>query len=247
MKLLSIESSGVVASCAISQEEKILATSSVSTGLKHSETLMVLVDYLFKNSKISLSEIEAVAVSVGPGSFTGLRVGIAAAKGIATGLCLPCVGIETLKAFAYYFLGHECFVCPCIDARRDKTYCALFEVNGLEVKRIVEDSVKDVSSLNKFLKNLDRKIFLVGDAANKCKTFLTDLENVVVAPSNLNNITAVNIALLASDVIKNKQCLELEKDIVPKYLRLSQAEFELKNKKGDLLWFLSAAIMQAFF
>ena len=235
MKLLSIESSGVVASCAISQEYKILATNSVSTGLKHSETLMVLVDSLFKNSKISLSEIEAVAVSIGPGSFTGLRVGIAAAKGIATGLCLPCIGVETLKAFAYYFLGHECFVCSCVDARRDKTYCALFEVKGFEVKRVVKDSVKDVSSLNEFLEKLDGKIFLVGDAAAKCKTFLTGLENVVVASSNFNSLTAVNIALLAADMLKNKECLDLKKDVVPKYLRLSQAEFELKNKKGDLL------------
>ena len=235
MKLLSIESSGIVASCAITQEEKILAANSVSTGLKHSETLMVLVDNLFKNSKISLSEIEAVAVSIGPGSFTGLRVGIAVAKGISTGLCLPCVGVETLKAFAYYFLGHECFVCPCIDARRDKTYCALFEVKGFEVKRLVEDSVKDVSFLNKFLDELDGKIFLVGDAAKKCQTFLTNLKNVVVAPSHLNSLTAVNIGLLAADMLKNKQILDLKEDVIPKYLRLSQAELELKNKKGDLL------------
>ncbi len=235
MELFAIESSGIVASCAISKNEKILATSSVATGLKHSETLMVLVDCLFKNSKVSLDEIKAVAVSVGPGSFTGLRVGIAAAKGIATALDVPCIGVETLKAFAYYFLGFSCFVCPCIDARRDKIYFALFEVRGFEVRRVVEDCVMDVFCLNKFLAKIEGKIFLVGDAAKKCKQFLQNYYNVVVAANHLNSLTAVNIALLASDMLKNNERLELQKDVVPKYLMLSQAEAELKKQKGEKL------------
>lgn len=235
MKILAIESSGVVASCAVFSKEGVLANSSVATGLTHSETLMTLVDCMFENANIDVKEIDVVAASIGPGSFTGLRIGIAAAKGIALGLGVPFIGVNSLKSFAYSFLGNNCYVCPCVDARSDRVYYALFEINNFNVKMVMEDKVKEIADLRNILtKKWDKKIVLTANAAENVFESLVDVENIVVAPKHLIHQNAVNIALAAQDEIKDNGLTE--KEFFVNYLVPSQAERNLNKKlkfKGE--------------
>lgn len=226
MKILAIDTSTVVASCAICEEDFVLATSKTATGLTHSQTLMVLVDDMFKAAKIAIEEIEAVAVSVGPGSFTGLRIGIAAAKGVAMGLKVPIVGVDTLHALSYNLLGFNSFVCPCIDARNDMVYTALFENSFFDCKRVVDDFVENTQKLKEILKEKDSKVFLVGDASKNCYLKFKDCKNILLAPANLRHANACSVGFIGITKIKNGSVGE----VVPKYLRLSQAEQNRKKK-----------------
>lgn len=227
MKILAIESCCVVASCAICEDDFVLASSKIATGLTHSQTLMVLVDDMFKTSKIDKSEIDAVAVSIGPGSFTGLRIGMALAKGIAMGLKKPLIGVETLKALSYNLLGVDGFICPCLDARRDTVYTALFESKDLVFRRVLDDFVEEIVNLKEILKEKQGRIFLVGDAAKDCYLKFKDLDNIFLGPPSLRYPDACSIGFLGVEQFRKG---EVKKEVLPKYLRLSQAERQRKEK-----------------
>ena len=232
MKVLAIETSCIVASCAICEDELILASFNVATGFYHSKTLMVLVDEMFQKTEIGLDEIKAVMVSIGPGSFTGLRIGLSAAKGIAFGLKIPCVGVETLKAIAYNFLGFNAIVCSCLDARNDRVYVAIFEVDGVKVTDLLEDCLIPITKLKEILKKIlntkKQQVFLAGDAALKCFEEMKESFNISLAPPRLIMPDAVSIALLGQKKLQIGEVLD--KELVPKYLKLSQAEEEMKEK-----------------
>ena len=228
MKILAIETSLVVSSCAICEENFVLASFSVATGFYHSKTLMVLVDEMFKKSNISLDDIKAVAVSIGPGSFTGLRIGVSAAKGIAFGLNLPCIGVETLTAIAYNFMGFNALVCPCIDARNDRVYIALFEINGFDMTVILKDCIKSIKELKEILISKKQRVFLAGDAALKCFEEMKDCGDIFLAPAKLMMPDAVNIAVLGQKKLQTGKFSTDE--LIPKYLKLSQAEEQMKQK-----------------
>ncbi len=227
MKILAIESCCVVASCAICEDDFVLASSKIATGLTHSQTLMVLVDDMFKTAKIDKNEIDAVAVSIGPGSFTGLRIGMSLAKGIAMGLKKPLIGVETLKSLSYNLLGVDGFICPCLDARRNTVYTALFESKDLVFKRVLEDFVEEVLNLKEILREKKGKIFLVGDAAKDCYLKFNDLSNIFLAPESLRYPDACSVGFLGIEQFKKG---ETKKEVLPKYLRLSQAERQRQKK-----------------
>ena len=229
MKVLAIETSSVVCSCSICTEEKILAKCSISTGLFHSKTLMGMVDFIFSLSNVELKNLKAVAVSLGPGSFTGLRIGLAVAKGICFGLNIPCVGVSTLKALSYNLLGFKGLVCPCMDAKNQRVYTSFFNSFENEQKRLIKDSVLEIKSLKKQLQQKKEKIFLVGDAATICYEQLKDLGNVFLAPVNLTMPCSTSVGLLAIKKLKVKTQF---KEPNPKYLKLSQAEEELKKENN---------------
>ncbi len=230
MKILAIESSSGSLSCAVCEKENVLATFCVATGLKHSQTLMVLIEDMFKIAKMDLNQIAAVAVSVGPGSFTGLRVGLAAAKGIAFGLKIPCIGVETLNALAHNLKCVDGIVCPVLDARRDRVYTALYRFYANEdlEKVIIKDCVLDITSLKNKLFEFKENVYLVGDAAEKCYDLFKEKSNIKLAPSYLMNPQAKVVASLAYEEIKLNGLLE--KEVSLKYLQLSQAERERREK-----------------
>ena len=232
MLILAFETSAKAASVAIHDGKKLLAESYQNTGLTHSQTLMVMAEDALKQCGKCAQDVTAVAVAEGPGSFTGVRIGVAAAKGFAWGRELPCYGISTLEAMAESLGIYQGYVCPVMDARRAQVYNALFYVNCGEITRITPDRAIALSELGEELKNLTEPVFLVGDGSNLCyNTLLKEVPNLVLPPEHRLHQRAVGVALLAA-----RQAAEGitpgGADLTPNYLRLSQAEREKLEKEN---------------
>ena len=232
MKILAVDTSATAASVAVAEENKLIGEFSINTALTHSQTLMPMVDELLKNTGLSVNDIDAVAVNAGPGSFTGVRIGVAAVKGIAFPKNLPCVSVSTLESMAYNLLGYDCVVCSVMDARCSQVYNALFKVNGYTVTRMTDDRALSLTDLKLELQNIREKIVLVGDGAVLCSKFLdSELENVMLAPFNNRIQTASSVAYAAFEKINNGETLTAD-ELMPVYLRLPQAQRELNKKLG---------------
>ena len=230
MLILAFETSAKAASVALTENGKLLGESYQNTGMTHSQTLMVMAEDLLKAAGKSVKELSAVAVAEGPGSFTGVRIGVAAAKGLAWGAELPCFGISTLEAMALSLGAYQGYVCPVMDARRSQVYNALFYVNCGQLQRIREDRAIALAELAQELKNLEEPIFLVGDGSNLCYNTLKEtVSNLVLPPEHRMHQRAVGTALLA----ERKLAAGEQSDgaaLAPNYLRLSQAERERLEK-----------------
>lgn len=232
MKILAVDTSATAASVAVAEENKLIGEFSINTALTHSQTLMPMVDELLKNTGLSVNDIDAVAVNAGPGSFTGVRIGVAAVKGIAFPKNLPCVSVSTLESMAYNMLGNDCIVCSVMDARCSQVYNALFRVNGCSVTRMTDDRALSLTDLKNELQNINEKVVLVGDGAVLCSEFLgSACENVMLAPFNNRIQTASSVAYAAFEKINNGETLTAD-ELMPVYLRLPQAQRELNKKLG---------------
>lgn len=232
MKILAVDTSATAASVAVAEENKLIGEFSINTALTHSQTLMPMMDELLKNTGLSVNDIDVVAVNAGPGSFTGVRIGVAAVKGIAFPKNMPCVSVSTLESMAYNMLGNNCVVCSVMDARCSQVYNALFKVNGYTVTRITDDRALSLTDLKLELQNIREKIVLVGDGAVLCSKFLdSELENAMLAPFNNRIQTASSVAYAAFEKIKNGETLTAD-ELMPVYLRLPQAQRELNKKLG---------------
>ena len=230
MLILAFETSAKAASVALLDGNKLLGESYQNTGLTHSQTLMVMAEDMLKQCGKSVSDVDAVAVAEGPGSFTGVRIGVAAAKGFAWGASIPCYGVSTLEAMAESLGIYQGYVCPCMDARRSQVYNALFYVNHGEIRRIREDRAIALADLKEELKNLEESIFLVGDGSNLCyNTLSKEVPNLVLPPEHRMHQRAAGVAILAA----KKAAAGDPGDgnaLTPNYLRLSQAERERLEK-----------------
>ena len=226
MLILAFETSAKAGSVALLDEKKLLGESYQNTGLTHSQTLMVMAADLLKQCGKAVSAITAVAVAEGPGSFTGVRIGVAAAKGFAWGGELPCYGVSTLEAMAESLGIWQGYVCPCMDARRSQVYNALFYVNCGEITRVAPDRAIALSDLGEELKNLSEPVFLVGDGSNLTyQTLSADIPNLVLPPEHRMHQRATGGALLAAKKIADGENGD-GNALSPNYLRLSQAERE---------------------
>ncbi len=174
MKILALESSAKPASAAICDGERLLGQYYQNTGLTHSRTLLKMAEDMLNNLEMTMSELDAVAVAVGPGSFTGIRIGVAAAKGLAWGAGKPLAGVSTLEAMIWQCQREDCIICPVMDARRSQVYNALFEFRGEEAVRLVSDRAISVEQLISEAKNSQKPYFLVGDGAEMCYNLLED-------------------------------------------------------------------------
>ena len=232
MKILAVDTSATAASVAVAEENKLIGEFSINTALTHSQTLMPMVDVLLKNTGLSVNDINAVAVNAGPGSFTGVRIGVAAVKGIAFPKNLPCVSVSTLESMAYNMLGNDCVVCSVMDARCSQVYNALFRVKGCTVTRMTDDRALSLTDLKNELRNINEKVVLVGDGAVLCSKFLgEELENIMLAPFNNRIQTASSVAYAAFEKINNGETVKAD-ELMPVYLRLPQAQRELNKKLG---------------
>ena len=231
MLILAFETSAKAASAALLEGKKLLGESYQNTGLTHSQTLMVMAEDLLKQCGRTVSDVTAVAVAEGPGSFTGVRIGVAAAKGFAWGGELPCYGVSTLEAMAESLGVYQGYVCPCMDARRNQVYNALFYVNLGEITRVREDRAIALTDLKEELKTLEGPIFLVGDGSNLTYNTLSgEVPDLVLPPEHRLHQRATGVALLAA----KKQAAGEGGDgnaLTPNYLRLSQAERERAEKE----------------
>ena len=222
MLLLAFETSAKAASVALFEGEKLLGEQYQNTGLTHSQTLMVMAEDLLKQCGKTAQEISAVAVANGPGSFTGVRIGVAAAKGFAWGRELPLFGVSTLEAMALGLGIHSGIVCPVMDARRSQVYNALFRFECGNCTRIREDRAISIEDLGKDLQNFDEPVFLVGDGSILCYNILLK-EGIatILPPEHKMHQRAVGVGLAAQ-----KRTDGDANALVPNYLRLSQAERE---------------------
>ena len=224
MKILALESSAVSASVALTEDEKLVAQSFQNCGLTHSRTLLPMVENLLANCGVSLSDVDAIAVAHGPGSFTGVRIGVAAAKGLAWARQLPCYGVSTLEAMVRGAAMCDGVYCACMDARRAQVYNAVFSVEDGKLLRLSEDRAISIEELGAELKNLEKAIFLVGDGAELCyNTLRVSIPALCLLPEHLRGQHASGTALAAQakiDAGEPGSGLEL----IPSYLRLSQAE-----------------------
>lgn len=230
MTILAFETSAKAASVALSRDGILLAESYQNTGLTHSQTLMVMVQDLMKQCGLSVSDLDAVAVANGPGSFTGIRIGVAAAKGFAWGAQLPCCGASTLASMALGLGVWSGFVCPVMDARRGQVYNALFQVDCGKYTRIREDRAISLLELGEDVKNLPGPIFLVGDGSKLCyNTLMETIPALVLPPEHRMHQRAAGVALEAQRMMAQGEVTPAS-ELVPNYLRLSQAERERNER-----------------
>ena len=234
MLILAFETSAKAASVALTENGKLLGEGYQNTGLTHSQTLMVMAEDVLKQCGKTAVDVNAVAVAEGPGSFTGVRIGVAAAKGFAWGKEIPCYGVSTLEAMAESLGAFDGYVCPCMDARRSQVYNALFLAENGKLTRISEDRAIALADLKEELKKMDKPVFLVGDGANLCYTTLrTEVPNLILPPEHRVHQRAVGVAILANRMAE-AGLAPSGGELNPNYLRLSQAErekLERENKK----------------
>ena len=230
MLILAFETSAKAASVALTENGKLLGEIYQNTGLTHSQTLMVMAEDLLKQCGKAAKDITAVAVAEGPGSFTGVRIGVAAAKGFAWGREIPCYGISTLEAMAVSLGAYEGHVCACMDARRNQVYNAVFYVNRGEPERFSDDRAISLTELKEELEHIDGPIFLVGDGAGLAyKTLAPDIPELILPPEHRLHQRAVGVALLAEAKAAAGEAGD-GNALSPNYLRLSQAERERMEK-----------------
>ena len=226
MLLLAFETSAKAASVALMEENRLLGECYQNTGMTHSQTLMVMAQDLLSQCGKTVEDVTHVAVAAGPGSFTGVRIGVAAAKGFAWGRELPCCGVSTLEAMALGAGVWSGYVCPVMDARRAQVYNALFRVEKGVYTRIKEDRAIALSELSQELQQLEGPIFLVGDGSVLTYNTLSEtVPNLVLPPEWKQHQRAVGVALTAMQQIREGDPCD-GAALVPNYLRLSQAERE---------------------
>ena len=229
MKILGIDSSAKSASVAVVENSKILSNFFIHTGLTHSQTLMPMIDSALKCADITLDEIDLIAVNKGPGSFTGIRIGVAAAKGLADTLNIKTCGVSTLESMAYNLLPFNCIACCVMNARCNQVYTALFDVNDSVVTRITEDKAISIDELAEQLKTASKQVILVGDGADLCfEKFSSILPSVTVPCEAYKYQNAVGVCFSAENTAESEFCNGA--DLIPEYIRLPQAERELNNK-----------------
>ena len=226
MKILALETSAKSVSAAVVENGAVLASSYQNTGLTHSRTLMPLVDGMLRAADLKLEQMGLVAVAQGPGSFTGLRIGVSAAKGLAWAKELPCCGVSTLLAMAQNLRHLDGTIVCAMDARRNQVYNAVFRAENGQLTRLTEDRAVSLAELAEELKNTEGAKFVVGDGAKLCYTYLTQQGIPCrMAPTALVMQNAVGVGLAAEELAAEGKTVSAQ-ELVPVYLRLSQAERE---------------------
>ena len=230
MLILALESSAKAASVALCRDGVLIAQSQQCSGLTHSCTLLPMAGQMLKNTDTRLADVDAIAVARGPGSFTGVRIGVSTAKGLAWGAQKPAIGVSTLEAMAQnaahidgLIVGAmDALVCAAMDARRSQIYNALFEIRGGKPVRLCGDRAISLAELGEELGKMQKSAFLVGDGAQLCYNTCLDMSiPAVLAPGNLVSQSAWGVAMAAFG-----QTPAPAEELLPVYLRLSQAERE---------------------
>lgn len=226
MKILALETSAITASVAICEDEKLLGQCFQNSGLTHSVTLMPMVAQLLDNVGLTMQDVDVVAVAAGPGSFTGVRIGVAAAKGLAWPLGKPCAPCSTLESMAWQCAHMEGEICAVMDARRNQVYAARFLAQGGTLTRLSEDAAMGLDQLAEELEKSGNGKFLVGDGAALCYNFLRERGiSAAMMPPHLVYQTAWGVARAGLEMARSHQLVS-GAAMAPQYHRLSQAERE---------------------
>lgn len=234
MKLLGLDSSGLVASVAIVEDNDLRGEYTVNYKKTHSQTLLPMLDEVAKMIDLDLYTIDAIAVAGGPGSFTGLRIGSATAKGLGLALECPIINVPTVDALAYNLVGHRDMVCPLMDARRNQVYTGLYEFEGQEFKVVKEQCAVAIEEILAEVNSLGKDVIFLGDGVPVYEEIVKENTkvNYIFAPAHMNRQRAGGVAVLAQSYVKQGK-IETAAEHMPDYLRLSQAERERLEKEKE--------------
>ena len=234
MKILGIDGSGLVASVAIVEDDNLIGEYTTGYKKTHSQTLLPMLDELSKMVELDMNSVDAIAVAAGPGSFTGLRIASATAKGLGLSLGCPIVSVPTVDALAYNMWGNEGIICPILDARRGQVYTGLykFEQSG-DFTVVLQQCAVDFTEIAEKINEAGQPVTFLGDGVPVFKDKIAEIIKVPYrfAPAHLNRQHASSVAALGSIYFANGDC-EIAADHRPEYLRLSQAERERMEKEG---------------
>ena len=232
MKILAFDGTAKAASVAVLDGERILGYYTIDNGLTQSELLLPMAENLLSSLKLGFKDIELYATSVGPGSFTGVRIGVSLIKGLAFGKDIPCAAVSTLEALAENIRPLTGIIVPCMDARRNQVYSATFRSDGETMSRLCEDRAIPLSELAEELKKFDDKIYLVGDGYGVAKAALEKAGvKCESTPELLILENAVSVAKVAKRKFDLGECVS-DSDLSPVYLRMPQAERERLEREG---------------
>lgn len=237
MKILALDSSGLVASVAIIENDLTIAEYTINHKKTHSQTLLPMLDEVKKMTELDMASIDAIAIASGPGSFTGLRIGSATAKGLGLALNIPIISVPTVDALAYNMYGSDKIICPLMDARRNQVYTGLYKFernlneNKYELKNIINQCAVDLSEIINKINDLSKEVIFLGDGVAVYKEKIEELIKVPFsfAPASCNRQRAAAVGVLGSELYKAGK-IEKPADHAPDYLRLSQAERERQEK-----------------
>ena len=240
MKILAFDATAKAASVAVTDGDRLLSHCTVDNGLTQSELLLPMAEDMLKSLKLGFSDIELFATSAGPGSFTGVRIGVSLIKGLAFGRGLPCVGVSTIEALAENLRGLNGIIVPCMDARRGQVYSATFKGNGNELVRITEDRAIALSDLATELEGYsDECVYICGDGYSVAKKALSSYKiNLCETPELLILESAASVARVAKRKYESGEA-QSDIELSPVYLRMPQAERErlereaMKRKEND--------------
>lgn len=235
MKLLAIDSSGMVASVAVAEDDQLLGEYTVNYKKTHSQTLLPMLDEVSKMIDLDLTSIDAIAVAGGPGSFTGLRIGSATAKGLGLALEKPLIQVPTVDGLAYNLAGSASLVCPLMDARRNQTYTGLYEFEGYQMHVLIEQCAVGIDEMICRVNEKERPVTFLGDGVPVFASYIAEHCQVpyTYAPAHLNRQRASAVAALAMEYYREGRT-QTAAEHRPDYLRASQAERERQavQKKG---------------
>lgn len=230
MKVLGIDTATMMGSIGLIDDEGAIAEYSLNIRATHSERLMPAIDRLLKDSGIMPKDIDGFAVSIGPGSFTGLRIGLATVKGLAMGWNKPAAAVSTLEALAFNLAYAEHLICPILDARKNEVYTAMFKSDGRGgMKRLVQDMAIDMQT---FLREYDEDIIFMGDAVDSYRERILDIlkDRAHFAPKNRNMPSGASVAELGLKKIRDGKAVD-PSGLAPFYIRRPEAEVNLEKKK----------------
>lgn len=231
MKILALDSSGMAASVAVVEDENMLAEYTVNYKKTHSQTLLPMLDAAVQMIQLKLDTIDAIAAASGPGSFTGLRIGSATAKGLGLALDKPIIGVPTTQAMAYNLFGAGGVVCPIMDARRNQVYTGIYEFENGHLKILEDQMAADIHQVIEKLNALKRQVIFTGDGISVYREVID--QNIQVpaeyAPAHLNRQRASAVAALAMEYLKEGR-VQTAAEHRPEYLRMSQAERERQER-----------------
>ena len=228
MKILALDSSAVVGSVALCEDTRMVAHYTLNTGNTHSQTLLPMIESALKSAEWEIDDLDLLAVSQGPGSFTGVRIGISTVKGLAFGKNIPCAGVSTLEALAYNLRYFNGILCPVMNARRAQVYNALFACRDGVMTRLCPDRAISIAELDEELAGMEQPIYLVGDGYDITLRGLTKTE-VMPVPDELRYQSGYSVALCALAAYERGQAVD-DATLAPVYLRPSQAERERNER-----------------
>ncbi len=233
MKILALDSSGLVASVAVVEDDNLCGEFTMNHKKTHSQTLLPMLDEVVKMIELDLNTIDAIAIAGGPGSFTGLRIGAATAKGLGLALDKPLIHIPTVDALAYNLYGHKHLVCPLMDARRNQTYTGLYEFTGEGMQILRAQCAIGIDEIIGYVNEIGRPVTFLGDGVPVFNDYIARhcIVEYDYAPAHMNKQRAASVGALAKEYYLEGK-IETAEEHTPDYLRLSQAERERLERQN---------------